>query len=136
MSLAAWVEHFIAEASVLPHISTAPHRFGGVEFRLGRVEVGHIHRYGMVDIPFTRAIRQALVTAGQAEPHHLLADSGWISFYLRQAQDVADGLALLHLSYWQKLSRRQPLPATALADLPFDAAILSAAFPTRPHPEE
>jgi len=40
-----------------------------------------------------------LVTAGRAEPHHILPESGWVSIYLRQPSDVDRVIELLHLSY-------------------------------------
>jgi hypothetical protein len=80
--------------------SAHPHRFGGTEFRVGeRREIGHVHGDQLVDIPFPARVRDELVNAGQAEPHHLLADSGWVSFYLRQAEDVPKAIELLRRSY-------------------------------------
>lgn len=86
-------------------VTSAPHRFGGVEYRLDTREIGHIHGDHLLDIPFPVKVREELVAAGQAEPHHLLADSGWISFYLRQPGDVQRAVALLARSY--DIARRQ-----------------------------
>lgn len=80
-------------------VTAVPHRFGGTEYQLGSREIGHIHGNYLVDIPFPTKVRQALVEAGEAEPHHLLPESGWISFYLRQPADVAHAIALLRRSY-------------------------------------
>lgn len=87
-------------------VTVNPHRFGGREFNLGKVEIGHIHGNSMVDIPFTRKIRAALVTDDEADEHHILPESGWISFYLRRDADVEQGIKLLRLSYLQKRMRR------------------------------
>jgi len=87
-------------------ISAHPHRFGGTEFNLGRVEVGHIHGSSLVDIPFTRKLREALVREGETEAHHVLPDSGWTSFYLRREGDANQALKLLRISYLQKRLRR------------------------------
>jgi predicted DNA-binding protein (MmcQ/YjbR family) len=76
-----------------------PHRFGGVEYVLGTREIGHIHGDYLVDIPFPTKVRDQVVAAGRAEPHHLLAESGWISFYIRAEADVAGAIALLQESY-------------------------------------
>ena len=35
-----------------PYVTAEPHRFGGVEFRLNKREIGHIHSEGLADIPF------------------------------------------------------------------------------------
>jgi hypothetical protein len=80
-------------------VSSAPHRFGGVEYLFGTREIGHIHGESLVDIPFPIAVRNEIVSAGLAEPHHVLPDSGWISFYLRVPADVERALALLQRSY-------------------------------------
>jgi hypothetical protein len=100
------VKQVIDTVSLWDGILAHPHRFGGVEFSLGKVEVGHIHTFGMVDIPFTRKVRSRLVSAGEAEPHHLLHDSGWITFHLRGAADIEQALRLYRLSYLFKRSRR------------------------------
>jgi predicted DNA-binding protein (MmcQ/YjbR family) len=80
-------------------VSTAPHRFGGVEYLLGTRELGHIHGDHLVDIPFPKKVRDEVVNAGLAEPHHILPETGWISFYLREESDVQKVLALLRRSY-------------------------------------
>jgi hypothetical protein len=80
-------------------IAAHPHRFGGIEFNLGTTEIGHIHRNGMVDIPFNSKIRHQLVAEGKAEPHHLLAETGWITFYIRSDADVQAAIDLFKLSY-------------------------------------
>jgi hypothetical protein len=82
-----------------PGITSQPHRFGGTEYNLGRREIGHVHGDSLVDIPFPKKVRNELVTAGRAEPHHILPDSGWVSIYLRQASDVDRAIELLRLSF-------------------------------------
>src|SRR5437867_1760740 len=59
-------------------VTTHQHRFGGIEFRLGRCELGHLHPR-FADLPFPRSVRDELVMAGQARPHHVLPDSGWVT---------------------------------------------------------
>jgi hypothetical protein len=76
-----------------------PHRFGGVEYRLGERELGHIHGDSLLDIPFPVKVRDEVVAAGLAQPHHMLADSGWISFYLKESSDIPRAIALLRRSY-------------------------------------
>ena len=81
-----------------PGTSVQPHRFGGVEFNLGRREIGHIHDDSLVDIPFPKKVLDEIVAAGRAQPHHLLSESGWVSFYLRQEEDAARAIGLLRIS--------------------------------------
>jgi hypothetical protein len=64
-------------------IGAHPHRFGGTEFQIGRREIGHTHGDILVDIPFPKKVRDEIVAAGEAEPHHILPEAGWVSYYLR-----------------------------------------------------
>ena len=80
-------------------VTVQPHRFGGVEYVIGRREVGHIHGDHMVDIPFPKKVRDVLVAEGRAQPHHLLPETGWISFYLQQDDDVEKAIVLFRESY-------------------------------------
>lgn len=80
-------------------VTVAPHRFGGVEYVIGKREIGHIHGDHMVDIPFPKKVRDKIVAAGRAQPHHILPETGWVSFYLRQDNDVEKAITLLHKSY-------------------------------------
>jgi hypothetical protein len=76
-----------------------PHRFGGTEFRIGKREIGHIHGDSLVDIPFPKKVRDEIVAAGEAQPHHILPETGWVSFYLREDGDIERALDLLKRSY-------------------------------------
>ncbi len=90
------------EVSEWPSISVHPHRFGGKEFLFGSgAEVGHIHTGGIVDIPFPRAVRNALLAAGIAEQHHWVPNSGWVTFHVRNGndEDLSHALWLMRLSY-------------------------------------
>lgn len=112
-------ERINAAVLAWPGAQAWPHRFGGTEFRLGEArEIGHIHGDHLVDIPFPKRVRDAVVAAGLAQPHHILPETGWISLYLRQPSDVEQAIALLRQSYdlavQQKaagLAQRQAAPA-------------------------
>lgn len=80
-------------------VAAHPHRYGGTEYRLGNREIGHIHGESLVDIPFPKKVRDELVSAGRAEPFHVLSQSGWVSVYLRAATDVERAIGLLRLSF-------------------------------------
>lgn len=92
-------ERIYSAMRLLPGVVAGPHRFGGTEYRLGRRELGHSHWDYLVDIPFTRAVRDELVSAGRAERHHILPESGWVSVYLQQEDDVDRAIELLNLSF-------------------------------------
>jgi hypothetical protein len=80
-------------------VTAGPHRFGGVEYAIGKREIGHIHADHLVDIPFPKKVRDEIVAAGRAGPHHILPDTGWISFYLRGEGDVEKAIELLRESF-------------------------------------
>jgi luciferase-like monooxygenase len=80
-------------------VVAAPHRFGGLEFRVGRRELGHLHGSRLADLPFPVAIRKQLVAAGRAERHHILPDSGWVSVRIRGEDDVSAVIELFRLNY-------------------------------------
>ena len=92
------LEKLEAEVSTWPNISVHPHRFGGSEFRCQDAEVGHVHLGGVVDIPFPRSLRDALLAEGLAEEHPWVPNSGWVSFRIRGGQDLKHALWLLRLS--------------------------------------
>ena len=74
------------------------HRFGGIEFRLGRRELGHLHR-SFADLPFPRRVRDKLVGTGRGRPHHVLPYSGWVTVPMRTAPEVANVIELFRQNY-------------------------------------
>ncbi len=80
-------------------VTAHPHRFGGTEYRLGKRELGHLHGDHLLDAPFPMKIRNELIAAGRVQPHHVLPESGWVSFYLREDDDIQKAIELLKLSY-------------------------------------
>lgn len=87
-------------------VTSGAHRFSGLEFRIGNCEIGHLHGRHQVDIPFSARLRKDLVATGKASPHHLYPNSGWISFYIRNVEDVPAAIALLKLNYDRLALRR------------------------------
>jgi Luciferase len=87
------------EVSAWPHISVHLHRFGGWEFLFDKAEVGHVHIGGVVDIPFTRTIHDALLEENLAEEHRWVPNSGWTTFRMRSENDLERALWLMRLSY-------------------------------------
>ena len=90
-----------------PGVTEAPHRFGGVEFQLGKREIGHLHGDSLADLPFPVKVREELVAAGKARPHHVLPDSGWVSLPLHGAESLDGALELFRLSYDRASKARQ-----------------------------
>lgn len=80
-------------------VEAGSHRFGGIEFRVAGHEIGHLHGDRLADLPFPVRIRRELVESGRAEPHHVLPDSGWVSFRIGTEEDVGEAVALFRLNY-------------------------------------
>jgi hypothetical protein len=93
------------EVVALEGVTSGPHRFGGVEFMLGSREIGHVHGDSLVDVPLPKPVRDELVGSGQAEAHHVLPQSGWVSIYLREPGDVERAIWILRRSY--EIARQQ-----------------------------
>jgi len=115
------------EVSEWQHVSVHPHRFGGMEFQFGDAEVGHVHTNGIVDIPFPRSIRDALLADGLAEEHHWVPNSGWITFQMRGEEDLSHALWLMRLSYLRYVLKTASDPCRIL-EQESDALRLSPQF--------
>jgi len=89
-------------------VVAGPHRFGGVEFRAGRRELGHLHGSRLADLPFPIAIRDQLLASGRAERHHIVPDSGWVSVRIRSDQDVKTVIELFRLNYERPWLKTMP----------------------------
>ena len=94
-------------------VTVQPHRFGGVEFVLGKRELGHLHTT-WADLPFTRRIREMLLETGRAEPHRA-GVNGWVSHPLDEG-----AVELFRLSYERArvAQSRQQLRESVRADIP------------------
>jgi hypothetical protein len=92
------------EMTSWPGVTAHPHQFGAIEYRIGHREIGHVHGSRFVDIPFPTRIRNELVTSGRASPHHVMPNTGWVTFYIRSSDDVPAALELLRLNY-ERLAR-------------------------------
>jgi hypothetical protein len=96
-------------------VTIGPHRFGGIEFQVNGREIGHLHGDYQADIPFTVRIRKELVESGKAFPHHIYPHSGWISYYIDDAEDVPLLLKLLRLNYDRLANKRLQVKSEELA---------------------
>ena len=95
-----------------PGVSAGSHRFGGTEYRLGKRELGHVHGDYLIDIPFPKPVRNELIEAGLAEPHHVLPQSCWVSFYIKAPADVDRAIGLLRRSYDLAVSRKSSVKSS------------------------
>jgi hypothetical protein len=87
-------------------VETRTHRFGGVEFRVNGHEIGHLHGERLADLPFPVRMREELVGAGEAQVHHVLPQTGWVSYRIRQPEDVEGALELFRKNYARLTARK------------------------------
>lgn len=98
------IECIESELATWKGIERRPHKFGGIQFNYGGKEIGHIHSNGILDILFTRTIKNDLLRRGCATNHHVFTNSGWITFYVRSSEDIKNAISLLARSYNEKSS--------------------------------
>ncbi len=95
-----------------PGVEAVPHRFGGTEYRFGRKEMGHVHGDRLADLPFPRRIRDELIAAGRAQPHHILPDTGWVSIWMSGSDDAKAVIELFRMQYERYARAARPTTTT------------------------
>lgn len=116
-------------AGIVKHwdgVEVLPYRFGGVEFRVDRREMGHVHVGGVADLLMPVRLRRDLVAAGRAEPHRTQPHSGWISFRMRSEHDVPAAVELFRLNYERLRGMVRPRSVTSVVTNPTMLADRSA----------
>jgi hypothetical protein len=94
------MENIEKELLSWPYVTAEPHIFGGIEFRINKREIGHIHEELLVaDLPFPMNVRNELVNSGQASPHHVLPQSGWVSYWIKGEEDIPAVIELFKMRY-------------------------------------
>jgi hypothetical protein len=93
------VELIESEVMSWPNVEKLPHRFGGVEFRVNGHEIGHLHGNRQADLPFPVRMREELVAEGRASLHHILPQTGWVSYYIRGPEGIPGLIELFRLNY-------------------------------------
>ena len=82
-----------------PDVTEGPHRFGGIVFRVGGQEIGHLHGEHTADLPFPPHVRDELVASGRVSTDHHGSDSAFVSRRVDTPDDVAEVVELFRLSY-------------------------------------
>ena len=100
-------EQITATVQSWPGVESASHRFGGIEFRVGRRELGHLHGDRIADLPFPRRVRDELVAEGRARPHHVLPDSGWITISIDSPEEADSAVELFRMAYERARNARR-----------------------------
>jgi MFS family permease len=82
-----------------PCVTSNPYRLGGIEFRINKRDMGHIHGDKLADLPFPIEIRKDLVASGKALPHIIYPESMWVSYFIRSEEDAPKIIDLFRLQY-------------------------------------
>jgi len=102
------IENIKKEILSWPYITAEPHRFGGIEFKYNKREMGHIHGERLADLPFPMTTRNELVNSGSVSPHHALPQSGWVSYWIDKGEeDIPAVIELFRIRYEQLKPRSQ-----------------------------
>jgi hypothetical protein len=94
-----------------PGVTKDPGRFHSTAYKLGRREIGHIHRNGVADLAVPRAVYDELIASGQAQPHQA-GVQGVVSYWVDRPEDVDRVLALFRLNYDRATAASQDGAAT------------------------
>ena len=83
-----------------PGVTSNPYHLGsGIEFRVNKRDMGHIHGEKLADLPFPIEIRKDLVASGKALPHIIYPESMWVSYFIRSEEDAPKIIDLFRLQY-------------------------------------
>ena len=100
-------ERIEAEVTSWPGVEAGPHRFGGVEFRFRRRELGHLHGDRFADLPAGKRVKQELIASGRARPHHVLPESGWVTVPIGDEAGERTVVELLRAGYERALEQER-----------------------------
>lgn len=91
-----------------PGVTEGEHEFGGVEFLVGKREIGHLHDdLNLADLPFLVKVREQLVQEGKALPHHIFPNTGWVSYRVRDESAVPGAIELFRMSYERAMAAQE-----------------------------
>jgi hypothetical protein len=86
-------------AQRLPCVRLRVHRYGGIGFFFCGKEMSHIHGNGLLDCFVGREKRDALLRESNGvTAHHVFPRSGWISFFVRNPEDIERALELIRIA--------------------------------------
>lgn len=97
-----------SEVGGWPGVTVEPHTRGvGLQFRYGRIELGHLHGDHLADLPFPKRVRDELIAEGRASIHPPLPDSGWVRRSMESPDDAPEVIALFRMNYERARDREE-----------------------------
>jgi hypothetical protein len=108
-------EQIIETVTAWPGVIAAPGRRGELAFKVGGLEIGHLHGDHAAHFVFPRRVWSELKEEGRIEDHPVFPGRpGLAARRIEGASDVRDVIALLRLNYDRVAARtRPPLGAAA-----------------------
>lgn len=91
--------NFFDEIGRWPGVTTGDNGRMGVEFRYGKIELGHMHGRHVAHMPMPKRLRDELIAAGQATPHPVMPDSGWVQLIIATLTDEKKTIELFRQNY-------------------------------------
>jgi MFS family permease len=91
-----------------PGVTSNSYYYGGIEFRVDKKDMGHIHGHKLADLPFPIEIRKQLTTSGKALPHIIYPESKWVSYIIHSEEDIPKVVDLFRLQY-DRLRNKPPV---------------------------
>jgi len=101
--LLQWIDEVEAEVLQWQHTTSTLHKYGGIQLNAAEIELGHIHGNGLVDMLLSRQTKKAIMQEGRISNHHTFKDTGWISLYLKDKEDVAYVTHLFYTAYTNRI---------------------------------
>ncbi len=91
----------------LPNVSSGPHRFGGVEFKVNGLEFMHFHGQKHLDIRLSKPDQAHVLARGMAERHLYAPDAGWVTFRIKSNEDIEKAKEIIKLAHANALTIKQ-----------------------------
>jgi len=95
------------EVKSWPGVTTDDAGRGGLQFRYGKVELGHLHGSSFADLPFPKKVRNELIAQGRASVHPPLLESGWARRRLDSPDDAEAVIELFRMNYDRAKARAE-----------------------------
>lgn len=100
-----YMDDVTEEVSEWQNVTISTHKYGGTQFNLGDVELGHLHGNGLLDVLLNREVKTDLMRNHNILDHHTFENSGWISFWIKCSDDRNIAIEILERAYMFRQTR-------------------------------